>query len=79
MHNTIFKKLKHHQQQQHQQHQQQHEDSPQRPLGRDYHNRRLGDIDPRSTISMEEDRLRGSLIRLEQRLGWNSEWFKSID
>merc|ERR1712166_920651 len=51
-----------------QQHQQQHEDSPQRPLGRDYHNRRLGDIDPRSTISMEEDRLRGSLIRLEQRL-----------
>jgi hypothetical protein len=45
-----------------------HQDSPQRTLGRDFHNRRLGDIDPRSTISLEEDRLRGSLMRLEQRL-----------
>ena len=55
--------------QQQQQQQQQHMDSPLRPLGRDYHHRtRLGDIDPRSTISLEEDRLRGSLMRLEQRL-----------
>ena len=41
-----------------------------RPLGRDYgcrSNFRAG-LDPRSTISIEEDRLRGSLMRLEHRL-----------
>ena len=71
----------HHWQQQQQQQQQQQlpqqydmqhcqitTESPLRTLGRDFHNRRLGEIDPRSTISLEEDRLRGSLMRLEQRL-----------
>jgi hypothetical protein len=47
--------------------QQQYQNSPLRPLGRDY-NRRLAGIDPRSTISLEEDRLRGSLMRLEHKL-----------
>ena len=46
--------------------------SERRPLGRDYGCApRIGfraDIDPRSTISIEEDRLRGSLMRLEHRL-----------
>eukprot|EP00946_MAST-07B_sp_MAST-7B-sp1_P005026 g5026.t1 len=46
--------------------------SERRPLGRDYgcaprSGFRAG-IDPRSTISIEEDRLRGSLMRLEHRL-----------